>query len=81
MKNKREFPNFKKHLGRYLALSLFVSLLMLVVSVVCIIFENPMMNLDFKMPELVYYLGIFISTMMLVMGIFYYRALSKVTIT
>lgn len=76
MKMKKDFPNFNEHLRNYLALSLLVFLSILLFSSLFVVFSEEQ-NLLAKLPIAIYYLGMFVSIMMMIMGIFYYRSLSK----
>lgn len=77
MKPRKEFKNFTKHLRRYLALSSSVFTLALIVNALFIIFQDARGDLITRVPVMVHGLVVFIAVMMLIMGIFYYRLLTK----
>jgi len=77
MKKNKTLPKFKKHLRHFIMLSLLLFLVILVISSLFVIFENPLSLVHFVVPSFVYYLGVFISVMMMVMSIYYLRALKS----
>lgn len=77
MKKYKTFPGFKKHLKHFIMLSIAVFITMLFLSTLPIIFDDFAILLDFELPKIIYYLGVFISIMMLIMGVYYLRALKS----
>lgn len=77
MKKYKTFPGFKKHLKHFIMLSIAVFITMLFLSTLPIIFDDFATLLDFELPKIIYYLGVFISIMMLIMGVYYLRALKS----
>lgn len=77
MKKYKTFPGFKKHLKHFIMLSIAVFIMMLFLSTLPIIFDDFATLLDFELPKIIYYLGVFISIMMLIMGVYYLRALKS----
>lgn len=77
MKKHKTFPQFKKHLKNFVMLSILLFLTILIFSSLFIVFDDPSGLFTFKVPLIVHYLGIFISTMMMIMGIYYLRALKN----
>lgn len=77
MKKYKTFPEFKKHLKNFIMLSIALFVSMLILSGLFIIFDDPTGLFDFTLPIIIHYLGVFISIMMLIMGVYYLRALKS----
>ncbi|MCA9352795.1 hypothetical protein KC901_01280 [Patescibacteria group bacterium] len=75
MKHNTAFPKFKKHLAVFIKLSLLVFLAMFFFSLLQLVFDRSTMFFDTVLPHIINYLGLFISLMMLIMGITYLRFL------
>jgi uncharacterized membrane protein (DUF485 family) len=80
MKKNKTFPEFKKHLKHYIMLSLLLFLMMLIFSSLFIIFDDPTDLFTFQVPLSLHYAGIFVSVMMMIMGMYYLRALKTLKI-
>jgi len=77
MKKYKTFKEFELHLRNYISLSLLMSLGMLIFSAVFVIFNDISGLVNFEIPIIVHYLGLFISSMMLIMGMYYFRILKN----
>ena len=62
-----------KHFRRYMNLSLLTFVAVLLFSLLFIILDDPTGISEFRIPIEVHYLGVFISSMMMVMGMYYIR--------
>jgi uncharacterized membrane protein len=77
MKKQKKFKNFNKHLRNYVMLTLLTSLAIIIFSAVLLIFNDPTGVFPFELPIAVHYLGLFVSSMMMIMGMYYFRALKN----
>ena len=80
MKKQKKIPEFKKHLKHFIMLSLLLFLVMLIFSSLFIVFDDPTDLFTFEVPLLFYYAAIFVSVMMMIMGMYYLRALKTLKI-
>ena len=72
MKNiNKSIKKLHKHFLRYMHLSVLTFVIVLVFSLLQIIFHDEAGIFSFELPITLYYLGIFISASMMVMGIYY----------
>jgi ACR3 family arsenite efflux pump ArsB len=77
MKKNKTLPELKKHLKHFIMLSLLLSLTILIFSSLFIIFDDPSGIFTLSVPLIVYYAGMFVSVMMMVIGVYYLRALKS----
>ncbi len=77
MSKTKKFKNYNKHLRNYILLSLLVSLGMLVVTGLTVISLAKPDSFVFEIPFAVHVLALFISSMMAIMGLYYFKTAKK----
>lgn len=77
MKKQKKIKGYEKHLHNYITLSMLVNLGMMVVTALVIISLSKPELLEFEIPFMAHVLALFISSMMTIMGLYYFNTLKK----
>lgn len=77
MKKQKKFKNYDKHLRNYITLSMLVSLAMMILTALALITSLNPESFNLSLPTTSHVLGLFISSMMTIMGLYYFNTLKK----
>ena len=77
MTENKAFPKLKKHLSIFITISTLIFVGMFFASLLFLIFDEPTAFLRTQLPGFVRYFGLFISLMMIIMGLTYLKFLKK----
>lgn len=80
MKKDKKIPQFKQHLKNYIMIALALFTMLLGLNSIALIFQHSFESIGVDLSNYIYYLGIFISIMMLVMSLYYLRSLKYLKI-
>ena len=77
MMKHKTFPAFMRHLRNFIGISVLVFFAMFLFSLMFIVFNEPTNVFQISLPISIHYLGVFISLMMMIMGLTYVRFMKK----